>query len=305
MWVPKASRISFFVDRSPSLSMLLMEELLMEEPTLADTQKSRCRRPCLCGGRQEALCSRFSRKTTLVALCSAALKLNGTSATCPAKDITCYFLPMGKCAGDSSQIMKYKTTTKYSDYKDYVRREAVLVTKYITRQQQWLRKAVYHYNQAKAPVLKDGENCTVMHVRRGDVVLHSKNSRRYFPPISDHVDKLPSERKVNGSTILLLRDDANAIDEANTFFPFIENAFGGHLVVGRIQHPLSHQRQKSLLSFPHSNWFSIVMPWCMEAVVLDQPSRDRCRQLVKSLQSIKLMQSKTSVTKISLTCISN
>lgn len=149
----------------------------------------------------------------------AALKYTGTNPTCEARDMSCYFLPMGKCAGDASQINKYKTKTRYSDFRDYYRREATLITKYVTRQQQWLRKTVYDYNKAKAPKL-DGSPCTVMHVRRGDVVLHKRHSRRYFP-VSEYIDRLPLERKSKNATILLLTDDANAIDEAKEFYPDI------------------------------------------------------------------------------------
>ena len=149
----------------------------------------------------------------------AAIKLNGSNPTCEARDMSCYFLPIGACNGSTSQIDKYKPKTRYSDFDDYFEREAIVILKYITRPKQWLRKAVYDYNKAKAPKL-DGKPCTVMHVRRGDVVLHGEHSRRYFP-ISDYINKLPPERKDENSTILLLTDDANAVDEAKEFYPDI------------------------------------------------------------------------------------
>lgn len=149
----------------------------------------------------------------------SALKVNGTNPTCPERDMSCYFLPMGKCTGNSSQVNQIKLKTKYSDFiTGYFEREDLIVTKYLTRPQQWLRKAVYDYNQEKAPKIEG--TCTVIHVRRGDVVLHRKNSRRYFA-ISDYVEKLPVERKSKNATILLLTDDANAIDEAKEFYPDI------------------------------------------------------------------------------------
>jgi hypothetical protein len=149
----------------------------------------------------------------------SALKVNGTNPTCPERDMSCYFLPMGKCTGNNTQINVNKPKTKYSDFvTGYFQREDIMVTKYITRPQQWLRKAVYDYNEAKAPKLEG--TCTVIHVRRGDVVLHKRNSRRYFA-VSDYVEKLPAERKSKNATILLLTDDANAIDEAKEFYPDI------------------------------------------------------------------------------------
>jgi hypothetical protein len=43
----------------------------------------------------------------------AAIKLNGTNPTCEARDMSCYFLPIGGCNGTASQINKYKPKTRY------------------------------------------------------------------------------------------------------------------------------------------------------------------------------------------------
>ena len=80
--------------------------------------------------------------------------------------------------------------------------------------QQWLRKAVYEQYKNMDPL--DAGPCTVMHVRRSDVVLHTQSARKYFP-VSAYVRRLPKNRK--NKTIFLLTDDANAIDEAHEFFP--------------------------------------------------------------------------------------
>lgn len=59
----------------------------------------------------------------------------------------------------------------------------------------------------------------MVHVRRSDVVLHDQFSRKYFP-VTDYVQLIPAYRKRDpNQTILLLTDDANAIDEAHEFHP--------------------------------------------------------------------------------------
>ena len=90
------------------------------------------------------------------------------------------------------------------------------VTDFITRSQQWLRRRVYDYLKEKGP--KISGRCSVIHVRRSDVVLHEEVSRKYFP-ISDYIDRLPPERREKGANVVLLTDDANAVDEALEFFP--------------------------------------------------------------------------------------
>jgi hypothetical protein len=149
----------------------------------------------------------------------AALRhANGTNPTCPTRDLNCYFLPLGKCVGRADQIYRYKSKTRYSDFADYADRERLLVSKYIVRPQQWLRKAVYDYHYHHAPTSLPVP-CTVMHVRRGDVILHKAHSRRYYS-IARYLERLPPHRRQG--PILLLTDDANAIDEAHELFPHVE-----------------------------------------------------------------------------------
>lgn len=61
--------------------------------------------------------------------------------------------------------------------------------------------------------------CTVMHVRRSDVVLHTTRARQYFA-LSDYVKWLR-----RNDTIFLLTDDANAIEEAFEFHPNLKWTF--------------------------------------------------------------------------------
>ena len=148
----------------------------------------------------------------------AAKKQDGTNATCVSRDIGCYFLPIGKCSGTAEEVGKYKNKIRYNEIPRFYSKMDFVASSYVGRQQQWLRKAVYEYSERKAPKLTSG--CTVMHVRRADVILHKQVSRKYFP-VSDYINALPMDRRDNGATILLLTDDQNAIEEAHEFYPKI------------------------------------------------------------------------------------
>ena len=88
---------------------------------------------------------------------------------------------------------------------------------YIMRKQLWLRRSIFEFIQSFKEAKGDlGSNCTVIHVRRSDVVLHTASSREYIP-LAEYVKKLPKERLEE--PIFLLTDDSGAIDEAHEFFP--------------------------------------------------------------------------------------
>jgi hypothetical protein len=131
-------------------------------------------------------------------------------AACPARDMTCYFLPITNCPPTQylSEVTEdyFPVTRLYEDTKH-------MMYAFVTRQQQWLRREVYALRKEMEAKLQTP--CSVMHARRADVIMHYKDSRKYYP-ISDYVDKLSKYRKNN---IFLLTDDANAIDEALEFFP--------------------------------------------------------------------------------------
>jgi hypothetical protein len=137
----------------------------------------------------------------------SANKHDGSNATCPARDMTCYFLNTTNCTQHAPTIDKnpIRLTRKY--VKNY---DATLA--FVLRPQQWLRKRVYQTMQ----LINLTSPCTVLHVRRADVVLHQAQSRKYFP-IADYVQLLPSQKQQK--SIFLLTDDANAIQEALEFFP--------------------------------------------------------------------------------------
>lgn len=132
----------------------------------------------------------------------------GDKAACPKKDVSCYFLPHSDCQ-PRKDIEPLKTRTRR---RDWIKK--LWVIWYATRPQQWLRRRIYDYLHSSGPHIETP--CTAIHVRRADVVLHSKQSRRYFA-IKEYLDAIPNLEA--GSNLLLFTDDANAIDEAHEFHP--------------------------------------------------------------------------------------
>jgi hypothetical protein len=164
-----------------------------------------------------------------------ANKDDQSNLTCSAGDITCYFLPYHGCESiwnissyasmltlDSNvEILAEDNMDEFwvepEVYGDW-EWSAYL---FLTRKQLWLRRAVFetteHFRHS-SNIAADSD-CSVIHVRRADVVLHDELSRRYFP-VADYVKMIPEEKLTNvNHYILLLTDDSNAIDEALVFFP--------------------------------------------------------------------------------------
>jgi hypothetical protein len=143
----------------------------------------------------------------------AAMKRTGANATCATKDMFCYFLPLTNCTPNLRRV-DTSTNTQDAPHNRWER-------DFITRPLQWLRRRVYEYLRDHAPPIEG--RCSVIHVRRSDVILHSSgNARKYFP-ISQYVRQLSPDRMTD--TLLLLTDDANAIDEAAEFFPSLKWKF--------------------------------------------------------------------------------
>ncbi|KAG7336740.1 hypothetical protein IV203_028157 [Nitzschia inconspicua] len=90
---------------------------------------------------------------------------------------------------------------------------------YASRPKAWLRQRVYEYQQH---VIRNDMNmttpCAVMHVRRGDVLLHTDALRRYYA-VSEYIQAAGDKLNDTIKNILLLTDDDNAIGEALHEFP--------------------------------------------------------------------------------------
>jgi hypothetical protein len=157
----------------------------------------------------------------------AAVKKDGSNRTCQQADLSCYFLPFHPCGTDRRDISKATTVGGDGngphglDDKDHA---GMWAYQFVTRPQLWLRRAIYDYKkQIQLP--ESPQDCSVMHVRRADVVKHGVYSRKYYA-VADYVNMLPSVnttslQKKSNHTIFLLTDDSNAILEAHEFFPHI------------------------------------------------------------------------------------
>ena len=96
---------------------------------------------------------------------------------------------------------------------------------FMTRKQLWLRRAVFDCkeNFRQANSIATGSECSVIHVRRSDVVLGDE--RKYYP-VADYIKMIPEDRLNNANHyIIILTDDLNAIKEAHKFFPNLQWAY--------------------------------------------------------------------------------
>ena len=138
----------------------------------------------------------------------AAKKGDRTRAVCPAKTMACYFLPVSKCLPSRQRL--HEQAFHENSYPSFLKQPFRLYTEYLTRPQTWLRKAVYDFaNSVNLP-----QPCSIVHVRRGDIVLHEEFSRKYFP-IEAYLNATDKITK----TIFLITDDDNAVIEARKKFP--------------------------------------------------------------------------------------
>mmetsp|Transcript_19912 Transcript_19912/g.29530 ORF Transcript_19912/g.29530 Transcript_19912/m.29530 type:complete len:480 (-) Transcript_19912:67-1506(-) len=135
-------------------------------------------------------------------------------AVCPAKDLTCYFLPLSHCP----KVKINKKSKNNASQVTYSRNDIVGPGRWyydwIVRQRSWLRRQVYDLTKKQLPNIKTP--CTVIHARRGDTIL-AKGQRSYHS-IAEYLNSADGRRGVERN-ILLLTDDANAIQEAKTEFP--------------------------------------------------------------------------------------
>lgn len=139
-----------------------------------------------------------------------AANKDGSKAVCETRDFYCYFLNLTKCKANSRKVFRdpFLTDGPYKKQEGMGR----WMLEYTMRPQTWLRKAMYDFTSK----LEIQTPCTVMHVRRSDIVLHGKWSRKYRP-MDDYVNAM--KNITNNTNILLLTDDANAIGEAQTKYP--------------------------------------------------------------------------------------
>jgi len=143
----------------------------------------------------------------------AAMK-DGSKPVCQTRDMYCYFLNLTKCPAQPGKNDK-NLHHGYDGHGARLMKEkqGYWLLEYATRMRAWLRREVYLYSTSKINLTLP---CAAIHVRRSDIVLHDKFSRRYRK-MEEYVEALPDK---NGTkNLLLFTDDMNAIGEALYKYP--------------------------------------------------------------------------------------
>ena len=135
-------------------------------------------------------------------------------SACPMESMYCYFLDLTPCPPDNANAYNGIDGREFFQevgHPDPRHPTVNRLIEYATRPQTWLRKQVYDFSKQiplEAP-------CSVLHVRRSDIVLHHKWSRKY----RDLEEYMNASSSTIQKTILLLTDDSNAIQEAHSKYP--------------------------------------------------------------------------------------
>jgi hypothetical protein len=137
-----------------------------------------------------------------------AAKRDGSRYTCREKTMACYFLPISRCIPSRQRL--YTEPFHDHSFPNFLTQPWRLYTEYLTRPQTWLRKAVYDFSKS----IQLSEPCSIIHVRRADIILHEEFARKYFP-IEAYLNA--TEKITN--TIFLITDDDNAVIEARKKYP--------------------------------------------------------------------------------------
>ncbi|CAB9504135.1 expressed unknown protein [Seminavis robusta] len=130
---------------------------------------------------------------------------------CPQRNMFCYFLPYSRCPPQDKGWEGDFLTPPAKGLEEYN-----WLVHYATRQQSWLRKRVSDFVQQQQANLV--APCSVLHVRRADVVFHGSHSRKYHG-IEEYLEHAQQKNMTVHKNILILTDDFNAIPEAKAKFP--------------------------------------------------------------------------------------
>ena len=143
--------------------------------------------------------------------------LESKVSACERKDPFCYFLNITICNNKEELQFTKGRQVRGRNRVSYDQPRFTWLYDYATRPQQWLRREIYAYIRDKAGI-RLVQPCTVLHVRRADVVLHNRHSRRYHA-IKEYVDAANSSAVASRTNFFLLTDDQNAIEEARSEYP--------------------------------------------------------------------------------------
>jgi hypothetical protein len=140
-------------------------------------------------------------------------KKDGSKPVCPEKSLDCYFLKLSRCKPKPENVTNALIYKAEGGGGMYIRDKlGGWAYEYATRPQAWLRRSVYNYTQS----LSLTAPCTVIHVRRSDVVTDMVSQRRKYHAIKEYMKLGGKDITEN---ILLLTDDQNAVTEALSQYP--------------------------------------------------------------------------------------
>lgn len=165
---------------------------------------------------------------------------------CPTKDLYCFFLASTACSSpmgpDEAIEDQFVIGTNRELWDQPNRPEVYWYLQFLLRPQTWLRRRIFEFvklqkqhfakqveeqeaklqqseTQATSLPLQARERpCTVFHVRRADVSFEHDDGRRYHS-IAEYMNAGANGDFPIHRNILLLTDDANAIEEATRGYP--------------------------------------------------------------------------------------
>jgi hypothetical protein len=138
---------------------------------------------------------------------------------CPSTNMECYFLPLCGCPILPGTVIeqRFDPATTHLDTE-----KGGWYLEYATRTRTFLRHRIYQFlADSAATSLIRTTPCTVIHVRRADIVINPwGNATRRYHPMEDYINAAAGrDDMILHDNILLLTDDENAISEARFKYP--------------------------------------------------------------------------------------
>eukprot|EP01065_Artemidia_motanka_P011832 TRINITY_DN16452_c0_g1_i1.p1 TRINITY_DN16452_c0_g1~~TRINITY_DN16452_c0_g1_i1.p1 ORF type:complete len:483 (+),score=49.92 TRINITY_DN16452_c0_g1_i1:151-1599(+) len=156
---------------------------------------------------------------------------------CPEKDFSCYFLPATRCkrCRGCSQLRLKDLQVCTPAWDEMQARTPMLLgyfglRTYFMRPKGWLRRVVLrryaNFVRQQGGQLGVGRygfgngHCAAIHVRRSDISLGQRGTKLMYAPVTSFVDKLRTIADPMPRDILLMTDDAGAVEEAKAIAEF-------------------------------------------------------------------------------------
>mmetsp|Transcript_21844 Transcript_21844/g.33181 ORF Transcript_21844/g.33181 Transcript_21844/m.33181 type:complete len:497 (+) Transcript_21844:44-1534(+) len=144
---------------------------------------------------------------------------NGTGTPiCESGDMECYFLPITNCHAKVKQHDGYDMDIVKQHGSRFDAPHITWLRQYLTRPQLWLRHEIYKLRKPFLQRLRQSSSCTVIHVRRTDVLLEGNwRKRRHYFALDDYLHVTRRYPDIADKNILLLTDDQSTIDELHKY----------------------------------------------------------------------------------------